>query len=242
VEKSAVTEPILNIEDDGTLLMKGINLKPPQHWKPSGVDGIYDCQLPRCRYRRFSCRASQGALTVRLHCFLDRQNCLADRCLVCTRANADFGEHQHIKVETAPGVESVGKESVRVIEENDLDLLTIQPWVVQDTSSDAAPSPPQKQNPQPKTTHGRPRLLADGVIAYPKRGWEPPPVPDGYKRKGTNLRAADAWIFIPVMEPCIYRKQEITYTACGAAKTTYHCRAHDRTVTQANCQTCCGEG
>lgn len=29
-------------------------------------------------------------------------------------------------------------------------------------------------------------------MVYPKRGWEPPPVPSGYKRKSDNLRQVHA--------------------------------------------------
>lgn len=80
-----------------------------------------------------------------------------------------------------------------------------------------------KEPPKEKPTHGRPRILSDGTLAYPKRGWEPPPVPAGYQRKSNDLRSPDAWVFIPTLPPCELRVREIQYTPCGAAKLTYLC-------------------
>jgi len=69
----------------------------------------------------------------------------------------------------------------------------------------------------------RPRIMTDGVIAYPKRGWEPPPIPVGYRRKSEDLKSSDAWIFLPVLPVCLDRHQEIEYGHCGACKITYFC-------------------
>lgn len=73
-------------------------------------------------------------------------------------------------------------------------------------------------------THKRPRFMKDGVMAYPKRGWEPPPVPAGYRRKSDNLRSADAWIFIPLLPECRHRQRTVSYGPCGAASITYTCQ------------------
>lgn len=72
-------------------------------------------------------------------------------------------------------------------------------------------------------THGRPRFMADGTIVYPKRGWEPPPIPAGYRRKSDNLRSADAWIMLPVLPDCQQRQIITKETPCGAVKITYRC-------------------
>jgi len=72
-------------------------------------------------------------------------------------------------------------------------------------------------------SHGRPRIMSDGVITYPKRGWEPPSIPAGYRRKTENLKSADAWIFIPILPECQHRPQEIEHGHCGACKITYFC-------------------
>jgi hypothetical protein len=82
-----------------------------------------------------------------------------------------------------------------------------------------------EQRPMPsQTNHGRPRIMTDGVIAYPKRGWEPPPVPEGYRRKCADLKNSDAWIFIPVLPNCPQRTHEVEYGHCGACKITYFCQ------------------
>jgi hypothetical protein len=73
------------------------------------------------------------------------------------------------------------------------------------------------------TTHGRPRFFPDGTIAYPKRGYEPPPIPPGYRRKCADLKNSDAWIFLPVLPACRDRKHEIEYGHCGACKISYYC-------------------
>jgi len=86
-------------------------------------------------------------------------------------------------------------------------------------------------------THARPRIFADGTLVYPKRGWEPPPVPAGYRRKVSNLRSPDAWIFLPVLEACEHREKSITYAACGAAQIKYHCALHGQ-VQPPQCQSC----
>jgi hypothetical protein len=70
----------------------------------------------------------------------------------------------------------------------------------------------------------RPRKMPDGSLAYPKRGWEPPPSIPGYKRKSSNPHSADAWIFLPVWQPCVYRDEiEVSRRACGCISYSYIC-------------------
>jgi hypothetical protein len=78
--------------------------------------------------------------------------------------------------------------------------------------------------------HGRPTKATDGTLVYPKRGWEPPPVPAGYIRKTTDLKSADAWTFIPILPPCEDRTSETETGHCGAQAIKYSCkgrRIHD---------------
>ena len=53
-----------------------------------------------------------------------------------------------------------------------------------------------------------PRKLPDGSIMYPKRGWEPPPPIEGYRRKSMNPRSSDAWVFIPEWLDCPFRVEK----------------------------------
>ena len=53
----------------------------------------------------------------------------------------------------------------------------------------------------------KPHVLDDGTLIYPKRGWEPPPLIEGYRRKSDNPKNSDAWILIPVWKDCKFRKQ-----------------------------------
>lgn len=66
--------------------------------------------------------------------------------------------------------------------------------------------------------------MFDGTLVYPKQGWEPPPVPAGYRRKSNDLHSPDAWAFEPVLPACNLRTREISFTPCGAAKVVYFCR------------------
>lgn len=91
--------------------------------------------------------------------------------------------------------------------------------------------------PGQEVTHARPRVFEDGTIVYPKRGWEPPPVPEGYRRKTGDLRSPDAWVFLPVLDACTHRTKKINYSACGAAQVTYHCTLFGR-VKPPQCQRC----
>lgn len=50
-----------------------------------------------------------------------------------------------------------------------------------------------------------PEILDDGTIVYEKTGWEPPPVPPGYKRQSDNLQSPYAWILVrkePLCKHC----------------------------------------
>jgi hypothetical protein len=78
--------------------------------------------------------------------------------------------------------------------------------------------------------HGRPNKATDGTLTYPQRGFEPPPVPAGYRRKTANLKIADAWTFIPILKPCGHRTHETETGSCGAQSIKYFCkgtRIHD---------------
>jgi hypothetical protein len=71
---------------------------------------------------------------------------------------------------------------------------------------------------------GRPQKAPDGTLTYPQRGFEPPPVPFGYRRKTTDLKNADAWTFIPIIPPCDDRTHETTTGNCGAQSIKYFCK------------------
>lgn len=73
--------------------------------------------------------------------------------------------------------------------------------------------------------HGRPNKASDGVLSYPKRGWEPPKVPDGYRRKTNDLKSADAWIFIPILPSCKHRTSVTGTGHCGAQSIKYSCKS-----------------
>ncbi len=69
----------------------------------------------------------------------------------------------------------------------------------------------------------RPHRMSDGALVYIKRGWEPPAVPDGYKRKSNDFKSPDAWVMIPVLPLCRTRTFTEEKGSCGATKITYYC-------------------
>lgn len=90
------------------------------------------------------------------------------------------------------------------------------------------------------TMHGRPREILTGELVYPKRGWEPPPVPEGYRRKSDDLRTTDAWVMVPVLPECTKRSEQVTYSRCGAAVYSYLCTLRGAKVTAKQCLACGG--
>jgi hypothetical protein len=53
----------------------------------------------------------------------------------------------------------------------------------------------------------KPHILDNGTLIYSKRGWEPPPLVDGYRRKSDNPKSSDAWIMFPEWQVCTFRQR-----------------------------------
>lgn len=91
--------------------------------------------------------------------------------------------------------------------------------------------------------YNKPHVLDDGTLAYPKRGWEPPPLIEGYRRKSDNPRNSDAWILVPIWSTCVYRKQVQVRKAGCRCITMYHACTNenigiDTIVNLSLCSTC----
>jgi len=74
--------------------------------------------------------------------------------------------------------------------------------------------------PRPKgeRSFGRARIMSDGSVIYPKKGWEPPPPLEGYDRDPGN-----AWRFLPLWPACKHRSQIIGVKPCGALRIVARC-------------------
>lgn len=83
----------------------------------------------------------------------------------------------------------------------------------------------------------RPHKMADGTLVYVKKGWEPPAVPDGFKRKSNDFKNPDAWVMIPVLPPCSTRTSSEEQGSCGAIKIIYSCQGK-RIVDLTTCYKC----
>lgn len=70
---------------------------------------------------------------------------------------------------------------------------------------------------------GEPKLMEDGSLVYPRTGWEPPRVPEGYNRKSDDPKSDDAWVFLPEWPPCVDREMANTVLPCGCIKMNAIC-------------------
>jgi hypothetical protein len=70
--------------------------------------------------------------------------------------------------------------------------------------------------------YNKPHILDNGTLIYPKRGWEPPPLVEGYQRKSNNPKNSDAWVLIPIWTTCCFRSRvQIPKEGCRCV-TFYH--------------------
>jgi len=91
-------------------------------------------------------------------------------------------------------------------------------------------------------TYIRPRILEDGTVIYPRRGWEPPPPIPGYTRKSRNPKSGDAWIFLPDWNFCEHRKEfTVQREGCRCETLIYRCQhttQKDLLLNTAICEAC----
>lgn len=74
---------------------------------------------------------------------------------------------------------------------------------------------------------GKGKFLADGTIKYIKRGWEPPPCPNGFIRNPN-----DAWHFLPEWPVCDFRIKTSFMKKCGALHLLIVCNCPDAPTRQ----------
>ncbi len=85
---------------------------------------------------------------------------------------------------------------------------------------------------------GKARRLPDGSYLFRKKGWEPPPCPEGYVRD-----KADAWHFLPLMPTCDFRISTPRIKICGAIDVINVCNCdgcplRQQTVVPDQCRAC----
>ncbi len=78
-----------------------------------------------------------------------------------------------------------------------------------------------------KATFARGRALPNGDIVYPKKGFEPPPDIEGYKRAPGN-----PWHFQPLWPDCDHRRRLLQMKKCGAYSVTMVCACADCPLVQ----------
>jgi len=242
---------ILAIKDDGTLLLNGLNVRIPTYWKATDTSGIYECQLPGCKYRRFSYRIKNHELAVKLHCFLQQRSCIHEECQSCPLATPDTSVRKKIEMEidNGDGTKTTTQIVMCVDPNTDPRLQTLGTWIpTHDTETKARPvARPDLQAIQDTLSPfkaGRDRkfrIEEDGMIVYEKEEgeWETPKDINGYRRDPNN-----PWRFIPLWPPCVMRHQiGIRYANCGCINVIMRCNhpEHPKYVDRIgheDCQAC----
>ncbi len=90
-----------------------------------------------------------------------------------------------------------------------------------------------------------PIFMQNGWVVYPKRGL-PPPDMEGYRRKGTNPKAVDSFIFIPAwQQACTFRVRSLVLSnlACKCPRIVTKCTHPESAIfgevlTMAKCENC----
>lgn len=72
-----------------------------------------------------------------------------------------------------------------------------------------------------------PKFMPDGSLVYPRTGWEPPKVPEGYRRKNDDPRSPDAWVFLPNWPPCVDRVMYNKLSSCGCVHIHARCSSKE---------------
>lgn len=96
---------------------------------------------------------------------------------------------------------------------------------------------PEPTGPSP----GPPKILGDGTIIYQKVGWEPPPVPVGYRRLSDDLKSPDAWTLVrkePLCKHCELKR--IKRPSCDCMRVLPTCTFHGKSenIELDQCITC----
>lgn len=73
-----------------------------------------------------------------------------------------------------------------------------------------------------QTSFAKGRLMPDGSIIYPKKGFEPPPPIEGYNRDPGN-----AWRFIPLWPACKFLNRTLQLKRCGSYNIKMTCGCAD---------------
>lgn len=112
---------------------------------------------------------------------------------------------------------------------------------VADPSADRIPKDREFVNGDPHTQPLPPEIRDDGTIIYPKIGWEPPPVPPGYKRKSDDLSRDDAWTLVRIEPLCTFCKLVQTRRKnCGCLRVVPTCtyRGKSENIDFDRCDSC----
>ena len=86
-----------------------------------------------------------------------------------------------------------------------------------------------------------PTITDDGTIIYQKEGWEPPPVPPGYRRQSEDLSSTDAWVLVretPLCKHVVLHR--VKKKSCGCTSVIFVCthRGKAENISGTKCDSC----
>jgi len=83
-------------------------------------------------------------------------------------------------------------------------------------------------------------ITSNGTLKYARKGWEPPSIPPGYKRKSSDLNNDDAWILVPQIKCKHLKLNQLPVGGCGCIRIELTCTYNDHFIKihEHTCTTC----
>lgn len=199
--------------------------------------------LPECKYRRFTRRLG----SLRLHCFLKRDDCTHEECVSCLSVTVEQGRLMTVETENGQTEEVYFSEvpdpnfaAVRLPLVSPEDLPN---WIIEH-SVEERPDLQVIRTSLPPHRPGKDRYFtmeSDGSIVYEQEEgeWEPPRDIKGYQRDPENSRR-----FTPLWPKCLLRiPRSHRSESCGCIQVAMKCLNLDselngEKVTHEQCQQC----
>lgn len=84
--------------------------------------------------------------------------------------------------------------------------------------------------------------LINGLLTFPKEGWECPADVEGFQRESNNPNSDKAWIFKSLWPRCPWRLPAPQRLACQKFQITMTCKLQDKPLQLLDCQKCAEGG
>lgn len=123
----------------------------------------------------------------------------------------------------------------------DQELEVVRPKTLESDEQHPIDRAPDNTDPPQLAPQRPPHIGDDGTITYQHEGWEPPPVPRGYRRKSDNLKSRDAWVLVretPLCKRVVLHRVE--KAACNCISVLHVCtyRGKAENISVTKCDSC----